>query len=472
MLPIGELALLLATSSIAVSASTFKPCPVLGLVFAAPTSLCEADTFQAALKNLTATLGYASRSGGLTPYGIIPTDATSFSIGVFDTASTLFSYQYSSPVLQNGTAGVKNVKEDSIYRIGSGSKLITLAEAARKLPRCSASDAALFDLLATLPAGSPLSAYGLPQLPASDYPICGYHLTSACSEDAYLAGYASEHPLYAPYTTPVYSNGAFALLSLALENITGRSFPEMLQTDLFDKLGMTHSSYSTPNDTSDAVMPLGPIDSGFVADLGLENPYVLSHPNPHPRLPLSDHYQKPATPTVLIPDFNVGFAVLAAGNQTTSTVEQLSDMVVAAVVPALENTAREQSQQAFRGTYKASDGLASNITLTTRPGEPGLIISSWNSSSTDFLAVTAAGIYQTAAVDLLLYPTQLVQRVGSSNSSTSVQQQEQRVQYRTLVQQLGDTRPDGGDFLFEVDGAGKVISVSPRVVRTTLEKMG
>ncbi|KAK5675107.1 hypothetical protein LTS10_012181 [Elasticomyces elasticus] len=581
MLPMNSLAVL-AASSLAVSA--YKPCPLLGPVFEAPDSLCEATIFQSALKNLTATLDYAGRSG-VTPFGKIPSEATSFTVGIFDAESTLFSHQYSSAALKNGTAGVKTVTEDSVFRIGSGSKLITvylflvevgaqywshpitdflpiLAEAAQN---CSATGnpvdcidwehvtlgslashvsgiprdyAALFDLLTRLPAGTSPTAFGFPQLPASDYPTCGYNFTNFCGEDAYLRGYASEAPLFAPYTTPVYSNGAFALLGLALENITGRPFEDMLQTDLFDKLGMVHSSYSLPNDTSDAVMPLGSVNSGFVANIGLEGPVGGYYSSQSDLIKMAQsimdsklltpsetrQWMKPVTHTsnlrmsvgmpweiwrstdlasheveiytksgdvfsyssmtVIIPDYNVGFVVLAAGNSTTSTVEKITDLVVATIIPALEATAREQTRQSYAGTYTSADAsLASNITLVTRPNEPGLIVDSWYSNGTDFLSIISAAVYGSdAGVDIRLYPTNLVQQ--GSNATA-------RVQYRAVIETL-DTAPDGGlfspncqtwamtaifsygfvgleDFLFEVVG-GKVVSLSPRALRTTLAK--
>lgn len=96
--------------------TAYKPCPILGPVFEKPTSLGEADIFQAAVKNLTTTLNHASQTAQ-TRYGKIPIDATSFSIGVFDTDNSLFSYQYSSPALRNGTSGVKEVTADSVYRV-------------------------------------------------------------------------------------------------------------------------------------------------------------------------------------------------------------------------------------------------------------------------------------------------------------------------------------------------------------------
>jgi len=70
----------------------------------------------------------------------------------------------------------------------------------------------------------------------------------------------------------VYSNAGFELLTFALENITGRSTQDMVQADVFDRLNMTHSSYHTPKNLSNAVLPEGAEASGFIADVGNETP--------------------------------------------------------------------------------------------------------------------------------------------------------------------------------------------------------
>ena len=105
---------------------SYKPCPLLGPVFEAPSNLASCSVFQNALDDLQHSLDNATQTG-TTAYGTWPATNNSFSIGIFDTTSPgqLFSYQYSSPVLQQSGQGVTKVTEDSIYRIGSLSKLIT-----------------------------------------------------------------------------------------------------------------------------------------------------------------------------------------------------------------------------------------------------------------------------------------------------------------------------------------------------------
>ena len=96
--------------------SAYTPCPILGPVFPEPSSLGDVNIFQAALKNISATLDYASKTG-MTPYGSIPSNATSFTVGVFSADETLFSHQYTSPWLKNSTQGTTKVGVDSVFRV-------------------------------------------------------------------------------------------------------------------------------------------------------------------------------------------------------------------------------------------------------------------------------------------------------------------------------------------------------------------
>lgn len=73
---------------------------------------------------------------------------------------------------------------------------------------------------------------------------------------AYLHGLSSEHPVYKPYTAPVYSNAGYEVLAMALERITNRTIADMLEKDFFGPLGMTHSSYSAPRTLAMLYFPL------------------------------------------------------------------------------------------------------------------------------------------------------------------------------------------------------------------------
>jgi CubicO group peptidase (beta-lactamase class C family) len=48
---------------------------------------------------------------------------------------------------------------------------------------------------------------------------------------------------FAPGEDLIYNNSAYFLLGLIIEKATGQSYAEVIKTRLFDKVGMTDSSY-------------------------------------------------------------------------------------------------------------------------------------------------------------------------------------------------------------------------------------
>lgn len=100
---------------------TFQDCPLLGPVFPEPTQLSTSPT----VKNATAALQSAIQEGIRT--GTIESNLTSFSVEVFSVheSASLFEFHSAAPVLSN-TTGTKTIDSNSIYRIGSISKLLTV----------------------------------------------------------------------------------------------------------------------------------------------------------------------------------------------------------------------------------------------------------------------------------------------------------------------------------------------------------
>lgn len=82
----------------------------------------------------------------------------------------------------------------------------------------------------------------------------------------FLQGLNRRHPIYAPFTTPVYSNAAFQLLGYVLENVTGLPYEVVVQKTIFDPLGLRHSSVLKPRNASVGVIPIGETD--WDLDLG------------------------------------------------------------------------------------------------------------------------------------------------------------------------------------------------------------
>lgn len=85
----------------------------------------------------------------------------------------------------------------------------------------------------------------------------------------FFAKFAQRRPVYAPYTTPVYSNEAYALLGWVIESATNMTYGDYLQENVFEPLGMAHSSLSKPDDSHGFLA----VDEDYWPTArGLENP--------------------------------------------------------------------------------------------------------------------------------------------------------------------------------------------------------
>ena len=92
------------------------------------------------------------------------------------------------------------------------------------------------------------------------------------NRSAYLDGVLKEPIAFGPSYTPVYSNTAFTLLALALENITGIPFEQMFKESLVDGLNLQHTTMSVPNTSDNGVIPGNLSITGWQDDLGVFGP--------------------------------------------------------------------------------------------------------------------------------------------------------------------------------------------------------
>jgi hypothetical protein len=103
-----------------------KICPLLGPAFPMPSGLSSNEQFQAAANSFDAGLTTALETG-ISTNGVHPYNATTFSIGMISTSEKDLIYQrhYTDPSVRDSIVGTQNVDADSIYRLGSISKLLT-----------------------------------------------------------------------------------------------------------------------------------------------------------------------------------------------------------------------------------------------------------------------------------------------------------------------------------------------------------
>lgn len=109
-----------------VSAQLTTNCPVLGPVLPAPTAPASSSAIKKAQSAFSSYLD-SLLATGKTEYGTLDTQTTSFSINIFSSHdnTTLFSYHYQAPGL-NGSLTSGTLNDDTLYRIGSLSKLLTI----------------------------------------------------------------------------------------------------------------------------------------------------------------------------------------------------------------------------------------------------------------------------------------------------------------------------------------------------------
>lgn len=184
---------------------------------------------------------------------------------------------------------------------------------------------------------------------------------------------------------------------------------------------------------------------------------------------------------ILVPDYDVALTVLVAGPANPES--QLASMIMEAFIPVIEKVGKEQAATLYAGSYEShSSDSVLNITVDNGPG---LHINQWTSNGKDILQAFKAFTKEVGNVDFRLYPT------GLKNAH--------EVSFRAIfhvlpVDETADSQTKNGgtfsdpctswfgvdgfqyglnavdDFLFHLDGFGRVSGVEPRVLRQTLTR--
>jgi CubicO group peptidase (beta-lactamase class C family) len=112
--------------SVAINTGT-KVCPLLGAVFPAPTGLSTNVQFQAATKLFDTAMTNALITG-ISTNGPAPFNATTISIGMFSVSEKNLIYErhYTDSSVRNSQIGTQQVDANSIYRLGSIGKFLTV----------------------------------------------------------------------------------------------------------------------------------------------------------------------------------------------------------------------------------------------------------------------------------------------------------------------------------------------------------
>ncbi|CAG8954420.1 hypothetical protein HYFRA_00006047, partial [Hymenoscyphus fraxineus] len=505
---------------------------------------------------------------------------TSFALEIWTAGdfNPLFSRYYSAPSLNQAKQGVKVVNADTVFRVGSVTKLLTVytwlikaggmslfnepitkyipelkAAAAAKnatynpIDYVSWEDITIGDLAAqTANIGREYSAYGdlagalvmdgkmkatamnLPVLGKGEVPICGGG--GACTRAQFFEGFVNRHPIYAPSTAASYSNVEYMIFAYALENITGIPIQTLVESAIFSPLNLTGSSWSLPKDNSSSIIYPGTYDLSFGDETAAGGAYmtprnlsslgrsILRHQLISPSL--TRHWMKPraftSDPTshlgapweirrleigpskrlvdiytksgdlpgyssllLLIPDWDLGITLMAAGPTGTPDIAVLSGLIAEHFLPAVEVAARNEAQENLAGSYSTGN---STLVLTTDPFLPGLGVDTWIHNHTDILAlpkkITIFG------PQVRLYPTGLKREMGDETTllgfrAVFTDPTAEAVGGLLGVECFSWAQVDGrgwglvgsDEFLVRVGMDGKAVGVMPRVMREELRRV-
>ncbi|KAL4792670.1 beta-lactamase/transpeptidase-like protein [Aspergillus venezuelensis] len=296
--------ILLFILAASVAATPTLTCPLAGPVFLAPKSVIDSTAFRNATADFTNELKKILRPANGTEYTAIDPDLTSFTVQVYSAhdQKPLFEYYNTATSARNNTIGVNRVDENTVFRVGSVSKLwavlVLLMESGdsalhepvyKYIPELEAiveeskwNDTLSDDIdnvrweeitigeLASQMAGlersyglgdratnmETMMEIGFPELKKALIPKCG--LMPACERDEYFEGPVSRHPVVPSSSSPVYSNDAYQLLGYVIEEMAGDRLERLVNERLIERLNLTRSSYTKPDD-SVGIIP-GPIN--------------------------------------------------------------------------------------------------------------------------------------------------------------------------------------------------------------------
>lgn len=575
MIPLLLLTSTYLASSLAQS-TLFSPCPLLGPRFPVPKTTAASPIIQDGGRNLTNALDTYIASGN-GDFGPITPNTTSFSIALFSTETTnssksfFYEYHHSAASLTNNTSqGVKEVDADSVYRVGDLTSLFTtwlfLVEvgetywdepvskwvpelasnnSAHAMGRVSWCDITLGDLAAHL--GGVGKYTSASELDANITSLLD-HLqiengttaspcetgSAKCHRAEFLSYFAEHPPVFAPATTPIFSNAGFIILAYALETIKGKPFADLIQQSILDPLQLSSTAllynpsnhsvvpstlpetkwsdpvaieapfnglYSSLSDISTALQAilssklldqpvtrrwLKPVSHTSNRANSIGRPweiYSLTTDGPSPVVPVHQvrgNVGLYSSHIGLVPDYNVGFVILAADNEANPDLNAYADIISVALIPALEENAIAQASRAFAGTY----GLTSQATLSIAPATdstPGLALTQLKSHGKDIRAIYAnLNRVEPENLSFRLYPTDITERTTTG----------EKMVFRAVFQDMTELADAGtptcetwryidglqingfglDEFIFEVNGNGYATTVEVPALGLKLKK--
>ncbi|KAI1374465.1 beta-lactamase/transpeptidase-like protein [Hypoxylon crocopeplum] len=282
---------------------------------------------------------------------------------------------------------------------------------------------------------------GFPTIEGSEIPPCGNR--PVCNRTQFFQGISKLPPSFSSFVTPAYSDIGYTLLGYAIEQMAGKSFKSIVEDKIIKALGLNRTFYTTPEDSLGIIPGARYLPTNWAFDMGNESPTGNMYTSPSDlsrvgrailrssllppamtrrwlkpvtfssdpkssvgipwgvrQLPLSaaTPYQfattfnkagslgKYSSLFAIIPDFDIGFSIMGAGDVPPYLMMNIADSLSNTYLPTMVNTARNQANQIYGGTYKNQDSpLNSSLSIAVDSQTPGLSLSSWISNGTNLL---------------------------------------------------------------------------------------
>lgn len=93
----------------------------------------------------------------------------------------------------------------------------------------------------------------------------------SCNETDFYRDFENHDPVYAPFTTPVYSNIGFDILGMVIEAVSNITLEAFFDKEILKPLGLKSTAMAGPPVLdNEAFIPVGDVYWG--SDFGFEDP--------------------------------------------------------------------------------------------------------------------------------------------------------------------------------------------------------
>ncbi|KAI1365849.1 putative penicillin-binding protein [Xylaria arbuscula] len=535
---------------------------LLGPIYPPPIGLSTSGNIESWSSGLMLSLSQVLQSGH-SNFGDFEANTSSVSITILSTEeaedTSFFDFHYASPFLNASAGGTAQVTKNSIYRLGSISKLFTAYTllvgygwriwdhaVTQYLPELRGAvqpgygnsienvywDGVTVGALASqlsgvgrdyangdlASQGFPWMEAGLPELSPKDVPDCaGNSSLPPCNRQEYFQGILQRHPVFAPWTTPVYSNAGFRLLGYVLEALGRTTYNSLLQSKVLGPLGLADTSATYPPNEGSWVIP-GGNESGFHVNYGDEIPTAGIYSSSdnlarfgrsillNKQLSALDtrRWMKPTSHTssrffsvgspweiwrtqsqitsgrvidlytksgsvgqynsqlMLLPDYGVTLSILVAGPSSGAVITIATETVLQSLIPVLEKVTIGQACDNICGTYESAQP-GTNSSITVAADAVGLYLDRWINQGVDIKAVAQAYAAQTGSAPIRsarLQATNLVDAHAAPANHTAAEEN-RRVAYRVVFDTTAEEDPKGPPRILKPDACqwGKTDSI-------------